>query len=351
MLWNMGEKVNRSLNKCVLTIFKKIISIPLIKRALTDIELRNRNETYFTDIYRHESMLADKIRIESYYNAINKYVKEGDVVIDLGTGTGILSFFAHQKNPKIIYSIDHSKIIEIAKIVAKYNNISKILFINTYSQNFSPAEKADVIIQEQMGSFLFNENMIGSVLDLRNRSLKKGGKILPSQFDLFIEPVEIEDDNRIPLIWEQNIHGINFQCLNEIKNQLENNHFTRYIRPRDIGRFLCIPEPILSFNLETLSSAADLPSTLTSKKRININGRLDGFCVYFRAIFDKEIILEVNPLNQESNHSSWSAAFFRVESVNLEGNDLIEYTFNLNDLNNIDTWNWRYEIYPAFQIQ
>jgi protein arginine N-methyltransferase 1 len=154
---------------------KKLISIPFIKRALKIVDHRTQNEAFFSGLYQHERMLADKIRIESYFNAINKYVKEGDVVVDLGTGSGILSFFAHFKNPRKIYAIDHSNIIEKAKLVAERNGISGIQFIRSNSQNLTLPEKADVIVQEQMGSWLFDENMIENVLDLRDRVLKKGG--------------------------------------------------------------------------------------------------------------------------------------------------------------------------------
>ncbi len=66
------------------------------------------NKVTFNSIYTHEMMIADKVRINSYYKAIRRYVKSGDIVVDLGTGTGILSLFSSQQNPKKIYAIDHS---------------------------------------------------------------------------------------------------------------------------------------------------------------------------------------------------------------------------------------------------
>ncbi|MFQ5690254.1 MAG: hypothetical protein ACE5HQ_08280 [Gemmatimonadota bacterium] len=47
--------------------------------------------------WQHEKLLADEVRISAYCRAIEKYVDEGDVVIDLGTGTGVLAFMAAEQ--------------------------------------------------------------------------------------------------------------------------------------------------------------------------------------------------------------------------------------------------------------
>jgi len=45
-------------------------------------------------------MVFDKVRMDVYHEGISRNVKHGDVVVDLGTGTGILALFAAQQNPK-----------------------------------------------------------------------------------------------------------------------------------------------------------------------------------------------------------------------------------------------------------
>jgi len=96
-------------------------------------------------------MLSDQLRVDTYYRAISKQVKKGDVVVDLGTGTGILSFFAAAQGPEKIHALDHSNIIETAKTVAQRNGIRSIQFHKTSSKDFAPAEKVNVLIHEQMG--------------------------------------------------------------------------------------------------------------------------------------------------------------------------------------------------------
>jgi protein arginine N-methyltransferase 1 len=325
----------------------KLISIPFVKHVIKQQYFRIKDikrKTYFSNLFMHENMLADRTRVESYFTAIIKYVHEGDIVVDAGTGSGILSFFAHLKHPRKIYAIDDSDILEIAKIVADKNGMSDISFFKGSSQSFTIPEKADVIIQEQMGAWLFNGNMVDSVIDLRDRILKKGGKILPNSFELFIEPVKMKDDYLVPFIWEQNIHNIDFQCLKKKKGEMAKEHFYRTIKPYEVECFLSVPAPILSFNLETISSLKDLPSVLKSHKIVVKNERLDGFCLYFRAIFDEDIILDKSPLRTESSHSCWENPIYRAEAEQIQKGDVIELTFSIDDYNDIATWSWDYKI-------
>src|SRR4051794_11391080 len=90
--------------RLILYIKNKCKSNALFMNAYNKLSLDNQNRQMFTKLYEHERMLADHVRLDAYYAAITKYVKQGDTVIDLGTGTGILSFFASRKAPKTIYA-------------------------------------------------------------------------------------------------------------------------------------------------------------------------------------------------------------------------------------------------------
>src|ERR1700730_5319738 len=59
-------------------------------RILHAVELRS----YLENIYLHEQMLADSVRLDAYHAAIERYVTSQDYVVDVGTGTGVLAFFA-----------------------------------------------------------------------------------------------------------------------------------------------------------------------------------------------------------------------------------------------------------------
>ena len=74
----------------LVTLMYRVRRNPRLRKFI--IDARNRN--IFVTLDQHERMLSDQLRVDTYHRAISKQVKKGDVVVDLGTGTGILSFFA-----------------------------------------------------------------------------------------------------------------------------------------------------------------------------------------------------------------------------------------------------------------
>ena len=197
---------------------------PKLQSLLYDI----KNEDEFGNLYEHEKMLADSERINTYRNAIRKHVREGDTVLDLGTGTGILSLFAANQNPKKIYAIDHSEFIKIARKIAAHNNYTNIEFVKKNSRVFKTQVKFDIIIHEQMGDYLFNENMVQNLLDLKKRLLKPNGMILPGRFQLFLEPTCLYESFNIPFIWENKIYGIDFEFLKDYYMDLITKHLDKW---------------------------------------------------------------------------------------------------------------------------
>ena len=141
------------------------------------------------------------MRMNAYHAAIQRYVTSQDCVADVGTGTGVLAFFAAARNPRKVYALDHSKkMMDYARATAKANGIANVTFVVSPSYEFRPAEPLDVIVQEQMGYALFDEGMLEVILDVRDRCLKPGGRILPGEFEFYLEPVQLLEKERIPMI-------------------------------------------------------------------------------------------------------------------------------------------------------
>ena len=92
-------------------------------------------------------MLQDHVRTGCYQQAClqNTIDFVDKVVLDVGTGTGILAFFAVQAGAKKVYAVEASQSIEIAKALSIANGFDdKITFIKGKIEDISLPENVRV---------------------------------------------------------------------------------------------------------------------------------------------------------------------------------------------------------------
>ncbi len=304
----------------------------------TDADYREFNGWYFAQFSEQEKMLADQPRMDFYHAAIQRHVHSGDFVIDLGTGTGILAAFAARQGAGKVYAIDHSEILKHARQIAEHNQIKGIEFVATHSRDFKTSEPIDVILHEQMGDFLFDEAMVANVVDLRERLLRPGGKIVPALFELFCEPVKVIDSRHIPFIWELDVHGYDYSCLERNRPQEPNYYQHASCDLGVIEHFLGEPVPALTVDLQTIREA-DLPHQIQLTRTVTNAGRLDGFAVYFRALVDSDLSLSSSPLDP-GRAPHWGFRILRTEAATFAKGDMIELTLTVEQWSKPDTWRW-----------
>jgi protein arginine N-methyltransferase 1 len=283
-------------------------------------------------------MIADSVRVNAYFKAINRYIKPGQVVVDLGTGTGILSFFAAQRQPKKIYAIDHSSFISIARKIADHNGISNIEFIKANSRNFTCDEKVDVVMHEQLGNALFNENMLENLFDLKSRILDEKGIIFPGKFELYLEPVCLRTDYRIPYIWENSVNGIDYSCLkdlNELNQYKKNDYRYRLLNGFNVDYLLCDPEPVLSVDLNAIDSIDEIQKNIRVTKKVIKSGIMDGLLLYFKVIFDDSLSFDTAPYNTTTSWRNW---LFRNELRNCQQDDTVAFSIDMLKLDKVESW-------------
>lgn len=255
------------------------------------------DEAFHSDLtaeeqYGHEMLVADPIRMNAYRAGIRRNIKPGDVVVDLGTGTGILAMLAAQQRAKVVHALELSDMITLAERLAVANQFTNIVFHNVSSRRFALAEPVDVIVHEQIGQALFDEGVIEKTLDLKKRLLKKSGQIVPGRFELFLEPACVKDDYRVPYLWQTKFPGIDFSTVRDLPGNDTDRHGYDWqggdSARSSIDYFLGDASPILAVDLNKLDEATDVPTTASASRVVRRSGRMDGFCLYFRVVFDNE---------------------------------------------------------------
>lgn len=310
-----------------------------------EAQYRRFNERYFASLYEQERMLADRPRMDFYAALIRHHVRPGDRVIDLGTGTGILAALAARQGAACVHAIDHSEILNHARALAQRNQVTGVEFHAVHSRQFHVPEKVDVILHEQMGDALFDEDMMANVLDLRDRLLKPGGRVLPAQFDFYCEPVAIDPRRHVPFIWQLNVHGFDFSSLEWDRPQDPSYYRLALGDAAIVESFVGRPEPALSVDLTTLR-LPELPREVQLQRRVLRAGRVDGLLVYFRVHAAPELTLTTDPLDP-NRAPHWGFRVLRLESLNVAAGEVVEVTLSVERWADLNTWRWQCAVRPA----
>ena len=290
---------------------------------LMSVVYDDMNETNFAGLAEHEEMLSDSVRVGAYHRGIHRNVRPGDVVLDLGTGTGLLAFMASKAGAKQVYAVEHSDFIQVAREIAQLNGFTNIEFVQANSREFTPPEPIDVVVHEQMGDELFNENMLQNVLDLRDRVLRPGGRILPARFRLYAEPVSFHESMRVRRFW--NIDLPDDIDLSRTEHSPVAGRFDTgrneqfWTRPGSVASTIGEPRPILEFDLNTLESLDSLATDHLIERTAAVDVIVDGCCIWFEAEFDDATTLSTSPL---APLTSWGNRIYRLDREIAAGESL-----------------------------
>jgi protein arginine N-methyltransferase 1 len=325
-LWRLGARLRAAIRRQ----FARVSS--------PEERYRDFNQRYFSGFYEQERMLADKPRMEFYRASIQRHIHPGDRVIDLGTGTGILAALASRRGAAQIYAIDHAPILKHARTLAAANGIERVEFVACHSTEFSLSEPVDVILHEQMGDGLFDEAMVENLCDLRDRLLKPGGRIVPSRFEFFCEPIKIRDERHVPLIWELEVHGYSYAALERHRPQEPEYYQIRSSDLALVEHSLGEPAPVLTFDLQTVQEA-ELPRVITFSRIVVNAGRLDGYAVYFRVLVDDDLRLGSGPFDP-GRAPHWGFRVLRTDRDDFAVGDEIEVRLTVGRWADMNSWRW-----------
>jgi protein arginine N-methyltransferase 1 len=149
-------------------------------------------------IDEHRHYLQDEVRLTAFRQAIREAVVPGSVVVDLGSGTGILGLLACEAGAARVYSIEETSLIEVAREICQANGFTdRIHFIKDHSTRITLPEPADVVLADQIGHFGFEAGLFDYFSDARRRFLRPNGTTIPSHITFCLAPVEHAQ------LWEQ----------------------------------------------------------------------------------------------------------------------------------------------------
>lgn len=140
----------------------------------------------------HAKMLGDEDRTRAFLDALREVVSPDDVVVDIGTGTGVLALGAARSGARRVFAIESSSIADVAQAMfAKNASLGPVELVRGWSNRVSLPERASVLVSETVGNQALGEEIIESVLDANQRLLTPDAARIPSRIRVFAQPCEV----------------------------------------------------------------------------------------------------------------------------------------------------------------
>lgn len=219
-------------------------------------------------------MIADHVRMDAYVRALELTVRPGDVVLDIGTGTGIMALVACRLDAARVIAVERDDVIEIARQIAARNGVDdRITFIHARSTDIELPQKANVIVSDLRGILPLHPGHLSAIADARDRLLTPGGVMIPKRDALWAAVVEAPASYRDRIeTWEED--GLGFD-LGPARELAVNSWWKERIEEAQV---LTDRWPVATLDYEKIDDAGVNSAGVVLGRRAGV---AHGLCLWF----------------------------------------------------------------------
>jgi precorrin-6B methylase 2 len=293
----------------------------------------------WTDPAEHARMLDDARRTDAFVGAIRETVRPDDVVLDIGTGSGILAIVAALAGARQVYAVEASDIATIAERAIVANGVAdRVTLVRGWSTQVELPERASLLVSEVIGAEPLEEDLLRTTLDARRRLLRPDARLIPQRLDLVVQPVSVAQVNR----WASRVeptsvsswrdsYGVDLSVLWESRRRTP---LQWTVEGMTAARWPALaPRTTLAgIDLQTLEQ-----DWVEAEAAVDIDraGTLDALILTFAAQLTDEIVLPGPPWAGEP--SSWDTSVWVLpEAMAVEQGDVLEVRYRFGKPGTVD---------------
>lgn len=281
--------------------------------------------------------------MDAYQSALERHISPDSVVLDLGTGIGLIAICACKAGAKKVYAIEANDTIAIAQDLALENSCEdRIEFIQGFSTDIELPERVDVIVSDLRGVLPLYGRHIPTLIDARQRFLKQGGQLFPFKDELCLALVsDAELFERKVEPWAAEPYGLSLKRL----RALSGNCWYRASIPAE--SIVSDSQQWATIEYQSIESGDVSGDASLSVARPAL---VHGFALWFNASIAEGIGFSCAP-DQPRENPVYGCSFFPFQEPQQMGpTDTAQIHLKAKLVGDTYVWNWQSEFMgPSFK--
>lgn len=259
----------------------------------------------------HRRMLGDRVRLDAYRAALEEVVEPGMAVLDAGTGSGILACLAAKAGARVVYAVDRSDMVDVARDVVKRSGLEdKVKLIRGDFATVELPEKVDLIVSETFGQFALSEGGGPDLEQARAAHLAAGGRVMPESLELYMAPVSSPELYAETVEPFDDRYGVDLTALREAA--------MRRARTEVVPQEALLHPGAQIVELPWPNSANPVGDTAYQGLR---SGKMHGLVGWFALRLSKSVRLSTGPRDDLTH---WKQAYFPMPEIDVpQGAEMI----------------------------